>query len=651
MCGIIGQFSKSEPIGLANFFEASKLINHRGPDDEGFLIWSKESGALPLKGDHSDKKLSQLSFPYIPKRHILEVNYQPQLVLGHKRLSILDLTPAGHQPMTDQSRSVWITFNGEIYNYREIRSELASAGYRFSSDSDTEVILAAYQQWGDAFLKKLKGMFAFALFDNSKNLLLLARDRFGIKPLYYIDKSPAFLFCSELKPLLALSPESKTPNENVLYNYLRFEITDQSDQTFFQNIKQLPPGHYLKLDLETNRSNLIQYYSLAQKIEEKRAIPAKRENSEYLIELLKHSLEDHTVSDVPISMCLSGGLDSTSLACILAKVVSPKSQLHTFTTSYDDPKVDESNFALLVAHDIKAKHTLIKVDPRLAINDLQKMVFDQEEPFSKLGVYSQWKLYEKIHDTGFKVSIDGQGADEIFAGFNDYFSDYFLYLNQQRKPLRKVEDLACLIWHHGLEKSSGLLRWRRRSMKSSVVYDQGFLQQYQNQNPFTGRREIETDSFTKRLFYSFTEESLPHCLKICDKNSMAHSVESRVPFLDHEIVEFGFALSPEEKMSLGTSKLALRKAVKGLLPEKVRTNHTKVGFWLILNEWYKSAEFKSFVLDLLHSKSFGERGFFDQKSCIDSYNEFLKSGGTQENFWLWINTELWMRSLIDQQLS
>ncbi len=674
MCGIAGILCRHGKVPVAQIRKMASLLRHRGPDDEGYLWWSEPSGQPFLAGgEDTPPAVWQSQLPYSPQVHIEEARSQSaQILLGHRRLSILDLTEAGHQPMGNPQRTLWILHNGEVYNFPEIREQLRSLGYSFLSDTDTEVILYAYQEWGEECLHRFNGMYAFALWDARKGELFAARDRFGVKPFYYFFNPDYLLFASEIKALLISGLTPFEPNDPLIYDYLVYGLTDHTPETLFRGINSLPAGHWLRLSLKEWKPVLHCYYPIPFTILLTSHSPSFQSSEEEARQKLRSLLQDavavRLISDVPVGTCLSGGIDSSSIACLLHHLTPNKNlrcpdYQRTFSVIYGDDRLDETPYIDQVVAQIQSQHHYTTVTPKDLLQDLDTFIWHQEEPFDKVGVYAQWHIYKLVKATGTKVTIDGQGSDELFGGYLEYFRDYYRALIRQGQFVRLMDELLPFLIRHRYAGLSLILpTWRgvvRRLLKGFALVTSQKGQRFFNLHPPCGLsndfylqyrdRSLGSGgylSLTQKLLASLTQESIPPSLRIGDKNAMAHSVESRFPFLDYRLVEFAFSLPDSFKIRRGETKYLLRRAMEDLLPKAISHRQDKRGFWLILSDWFRQEPLRSFLQDLFASSSFQQRPYWNGSFCQQEFLRFLR-GKPYQGFWRWVNLELWLRLFWD----
>jgi asparagine synthase (glutamine-hydrolysing) len=668
MCGIAGIVSRSGTIELEYVRRMTALLRHRGPDGEGFAVFPTASAAPFLYGGpDTPQEVWESDLAYTP-RPTHGGEQRGQLLLGHRRLAILDPTPSGHQPMCDPTGRYWIVYNGEIYNFEEIRSDLAARGHCFMSDNDTEVLLRAYAEWGEKCLERLNGMWGFVVYDVVAKRLFAARDRFGVKPLYFTATSEVFGFASEIKPLLASGVVSRRVNEDRLYDYLVHALTDHTCDTFFQGVQQLPAGHYLVLDIERWGVSTSCYYRLAP-VEARQQINDRDQAALGVRTLLTDAVRLRMVSDVPLGVTLSGGLDSTAVACLKhivadSNVRCPDHQ-KTFSILYGEESYDETPYIDEIVQQIGSHHEYGQVSGATLAEDLTKMLWHLEEPVGKVGVYSQWQVFRMVARAGVKVTLDGQGGDEVFGGYHGYYHDYYRQLLRRGRVGRWSYELGCLALKQGFAKLLPHLpspadiqnRIGRRAGRSATTDDppfawlsRDFWRRHRNPEATAprGAQMSGFDALTASTFRSLTVVTLPTSLRISDRNSMAHSVESRMPFLDYRLVEYGYGLPDSMKIHNAQTKFVLREAMRGILPERVRTRQDKTGFWMVQSEWLRQPNLKGILTELAGSSSLKARPYFNGAACGDDLVALVERGEYHAS-WRWANAELWLREFIDSK--
>ena len=634
MCGLAGFVSNRDDQNFADLgSNLFALLHHRGPDGQGWLTFDKTF------------------------RQGTEIN-QPltgRAVLLHKRLSILDLSDAGSQPMRSRDGRYAIVFNGEIYNYLELRTELESEGCQFSSHSDTEVLLNAYVVWGERCLTRLNGMFAFSVLDVKENVLFLARDFFGIKPLYYAKWQHGFCFASEIKAILAFPGIGRKCDPESLFYYLRYGLTDASERTLFADVNQLSPAHFLKVRLDDpNTLEIKRYWCLP-----RRKRPGSIQFSDAVIELKRlfvESIDLHLRSDVPVGAALSGGLDSTAIVCAAAPRYSRKGGFSTFSYIPAEARLSEEKWVDLAVGKVNARSHKVRIAPKEIIGQIEDLVYHQDEPVASSSVYAQYRIFEKASTAGIKVMLDGQGADELFGGYFDYFSNRLASLLASGRVVPAVH-----LFRSVLQRSE--LSFARLAAQTSMAMlpkgirrvarklgGAGDFNDWMNRDYFV-RRGVNTEALESdkvittlddRLRSGLGHDSLPRLLRYEDRNSMRFSIESRVPFLTKDLAEFAFSL-PEQFLisSKGDTKHVYRESVREILPPAIAQRRDKVGF--ITEELYWLKELRKWTAELLDS---------DAAHSIPALNveriklalDTLSNGGRYDwAGWRWINLILWSK--------
>jgi asparagine synthase (glutamine-hydrolysing) len=635
MCGIAGiiKFDRSE-IDTNLLKNLSDSLRDRGSDDFGFLGWN----------NYSSVKVSRNS----------ELLQGSSVGLVHRRLSILDLSEAGWQPMATADGRYAIVFNGEIYNYLELQAELKALSHTFNSHSDTEVLLNAYVQWGNQVLNRLVGMFAFAILDTKARRIFLARDFFGIKPLYYTFCQNGFAFASEIKALLELPEVSHQANPQRLYDYLRYGLTDYGLETLFSNIYQLPAAHYLELSLDfPTEITPIRYWQIdlnqRQEISYTQAVQKLRE-------LFLDNIRLHLRSDVPIGAALSGGIDSSSIVMAM-RHLEPNLELHSFSYTADDPKVNEEAWIDIINRSAKTVVHKVKATPQELTQDLEHLIYIQDEPFGSTSIYAQHRVFRLAQQSGIKVMLDGQGADEILAGYFPYFSARLASLLRQGKLCKANQLLQRISKLPGTKEQRLLLRAFDRLLPDNFKDDikqimgKRTLPNWLNTTWFDQKnvqfrlsKSIKSsDVLREELQYS-VETCLPSLLRYEDRNSMAHSIESRVPFLTPALVNFMFSL-PEECIidANGTTKAIFREAMRGIVPDSILDRKDKIGFATPEQKWLK--DLRPWVEEVLDSKVAKEISVFNLDVIHQEWQNVLQ-GRSKFDFriWRWVNLIKWAKN-------
>jgi len=570
--------------------------------------------------------------------------------LGHNRLSIIDLSRAGQQPMANRAGTARVVFNGEIYNYLELRRELND--YPYQSHTDTEVILAAYERWGESCVEHFIGMFAFALWDDRRQLLFCARDRLGIKPFHYAWHNGCFLFSSEIKAILAAGFPAQ-PNMQSWTDYLVHGLYDHSTETFFSGVHSLSPGHTLKL--ENGQESIRCYWDLPNLSSETVALTDDEAAAQFL-DLLTDSVRLRLRSDVPLGVNLSGGLDSASLMVIVDSLLPDHSELKTFTAVFGDPNYDECDFASRVpGHSHWSRH-LQQLDETAVWDLALEALHHQEAPYGGIATLAYHHLHRLAHDSDVTVLLEGQGVDEMLAGYN-YFRPYHYLdmLEQGRWQALRCELAACEAvgdWElkamRQLRSGNGLNVYQDGTshlQAHCVLPDVRKLACHRPQFP-----QPFKDHLNNALYRDLRYTKLPRVLRMNDRLSMAFSRELREPYLDHRLVEFAFRLPGHQKIRAGQGKFLLRSAMAGRLPDSVAAAK-KRAVVTPQREWLRTF-LRPQVEEIIHSRSFVERELFDVKKVQSTYTKFCAGEGENAFFvWQWVNTELWWRMFIDQRIA
>lgn len=607
MCAIFGVI-KNGVLDKDQLLSMSRILRHRGPNDEGFVFFSKNQDVRIYGGiDTPIKTTADNGIRWMPIERLnqIDLKLHDGLFLGHRRLSVIDTSLLGHQPMSSVDGRFWISYNGEVYNYREIRSELERLGYRFLGCTDTEVILAAYQEWGVKSLDRFIGMWAFAIYDHLRKQLFLARDRFGIKPLYIWENSDTFAFASEIKAFTKLHGWSAVGENQKIIEFAAWSLLDHSEKTFFQNVYQIRAGHYAVINLAETflsaarpRAMINQWYSLVDVV----SSTSTNAMDVQLKDLLEESVRLQLRSDVPIGSCLSGGLDSSSIVCLIGEINRQNGQdnclVNTFTSRSINPALDEYNFAQEVNRKYKfISHTVFPGSAGL-LEEMEAVAWHQDEPFLSTSVYAQWRVFKCAKELGVTVMLDGQGADEVLGGYNGFIGAYLASLISKKRFRTWLMEVL-------------LLREKRNiSPFKALGYTLGYLNpvlggklSFFNTKDFTNLSWLTPAGKDSAHHYSTavtggrgrsveemsiaqtTSTNLPMLLHWEDRNSMAHSIEARVPFLDHRLVEHCVKIPDALKISGSMSKMPLRQTMRGIVPDVVLNRRDKLGFATSEETW------------------------------------------------------------------
>jgi asparagine synthase (glutamine-hydrolysing) len=628
MCGILGVYGyKGAPVDPLAVLRAAGTLKHRGPDDEGYLLVHTPTLRRELRSGPDTP--ANIPHPRVEQ----PVDFAPDLILGHRRLSIIDLSPGGHEPLTTVDQNLWLTFNGELYNYLEIRAELQSMGYRFHTEGDGEVILQAYNAWGMDCLKRFIGMFAFAIWDERARRLWCVRDQLGIKPFYYAATPDYFGFASEIKALRALFPDACRPDEDALLWYLVFGYTHNAPRTFFAGVRELPGGHYLTVE-NGAVSEPIKYWDVD--LERSRTTYNYADPEGEFLRLMRDSVRLQLRSDVPVGTCLSGGLDSSTIVALATEQLNG-GRMNSFSSVYPFKGYDERRYIDLVAN---ACNTIRHETSPTPVNFYKRMsdiTWHQDIPTGDASVYSQSFVMELAHGN-VTVLLDGQGSDELFAGYLGYVTAHIALL-RKRDPIRwlkegaqfmlearsrfktalNTREFAYRVWRYLIRDRAG-----RPSVLLPELAERG--RAYAATVP---QRDLAgADDLNKLLYLSVVRDSIPALLHYEDRNSMAYSIEARVPFLDHRMVEFALGVHGDLKVKGAETKVFMRRALKGILPDEVVQRRDKLGYPTPYTVWTRhelADETRAWLFDRVL-----KRGWYDRaqiETIWKQHSEGLRNFG------------------------
>jgi asparagine synthase (glutamine-hydrolysing) len=584
-----------------------------------------------------------------------------QAALGHRRLAIIDPTPAGAQPMLDPSGRVIIVFNGEIYNYRELADRLRVLGARFQSSCDTEVLLQAYLMWGEDCLAELNGMFAFAILDYRRRKLFCARDRFGEKPFLFKRTGDSFAFSSEYKALLLLCSSKVEIDPRLLLRFLHNprQGLDDRRQTLFGDIEQLLPGESASVDLDSMAVSISRYWDvspdpLVARLSETDAIS-------HFEELLRDSVKLRLRSDVPLGSCLSGGIDSSSIVCLARQFVGEDHPYHVFTGRFPGTPSDEGRYADSV---IEATGAIPHTNAPNAENFLEEIpdfIWMNELPVGSTSQYAQWCVFRDAKEHGITVLLDGQGADELLGGYEQYFVQYLDSLPTTDPATRQSEEAAIRKRYPGaldimgrscLKNDAGnWARWLAAQVTgagSNPAFGMSLDMALELERASDTHHPSGFHPLTAALYQDSFQSHLPTLLRYGDRNSMAHSIEVRLPFCDHRIAEFALSLSPANLMGRCETKHVLRRAMASSLPREITTRWNKQGFLPPQESWF-AEELLPLARDIISGTAFANRGYWNVKWWRNCLKRFEK--GERHLAWvLWrpVMGELWHTHFLDR---
>jgi len=619
MCGIAGIYRFNDiPVSDLDINTLTDALAHRGPDGRG--VW---------------------------------FSLNNNVALGHRRLSIIDLSDKAKQPLSYAKERYWISFNGEIYNFLEIRSELISKGYQFITNSDTEVILAAYIEWNDGMLDKFNGMWAIAIYDTIDNILFLSRDRFGVKPLYYYRDNEKLIFASEVQAIHKLLGNKHPLNSIVIDDIIKGKFFNHGTKfTYIENVFNLPGGYNLLI--RNNKIDIWEWYKMKQI-----TVPKSfDEQADTLRQLIIDSCKLRLRSDVPVGTCLSGGVDSGSITSIINKLnLDQGTNYNTYThksycASFPDTPIDEATHAIKLADKIGAKLDVVNMNPPL-IDDLETAMRQCDGPMHSLAFFPIWKLFRHIRQTGVLVTLDGQGPDEMLGGYQPllyglktavqlkkpfWFIDLYktysaMGENSQFSSKNASKKIMRLFMKTQFKDSLERVSWpvKRVLFKMNLYKFPEFEVGIQNDE---FRKPIKINNFIDNaldanLFEQFFQNPLPGILNQYDRCSMANAVECRMPFLDYRIVEFIFSLPPQSKVGNEYTKRILRHAMKNILPDEIRLNKTKIGFNAPIVDWFHN-ELKDWMLSIMNNPEFMSCKYFNGKEIKNNFEQYISE---KKLFW------------------
>lgn len=625
MCGIngiIGPDPSPDAAALETKREHLKKMNdaivHRGPDSEGIFT----------KGP---------------------------VGFGFRRLSIIDLRTEADQPMFSSDEQVVLVFNGEIYNYIEVRETLLAKGYTFRTHSDTEVIINSYLEWGESCVQRFNGMWAIALYDFSKRKLFCSRDRMGVKPFYYRMEDGALWFSSELKALHTVL-DLKTANLDKVYEYLAYGYRVNDGETFLEGVKELLPG--TNMVLEGGQLRFEKYWTLTENMY--RHDPSLSYEEAY-VQLFQSAVKLRYRSDVPVAMLLSGGLDSSAIAKVTDNLISngnlEQTEVHAYIASFPDYEADETPIArefIDTCRHIKLHE--MKIDSNRTVADFERIIYGLDHPVFSFTSIAHNNIMRACRERGIKVVLNGQGSDEAYAGYDRYMSGAHLITQLLSRKGRFLEEFRHLHQQNNYSRPFLLAQMAKSVLgqnytaylrakyqeKTIACLDKSFIRSgYDHYQP-AYRFVPGADNFTKYLLYTINQQGLNHILHYEDISSMQESIEIRSPFMDYRMMEFAFSIPTELKFNKGVTKLIQRKTIGKMLPDSITKNRQKIGFKTPFRKFItEDANFKGFVNDLLQSDTFNNKGIWQ----ADKIRQVFDNKCSYPNFPYWrvINLEVWSR--------
>jgi asparagine synthase (glutamine-hydrolysing) len=656
MCGIAGIINLSG-INIKEISKMTSIISHRGPDDEGFLFTNNDKTVV-AGGNDTPAAAWEAVGSYMPKIKVDDLkDFAPYLAFGHRRLSILDLSPSGHQPMCDKNERFWITFNGEIYNYLEIKEELRLLGHTFHTNTDTEVILSAYQEWGVECQNKFNGMWSFAIYDSVDKRIFISRDRFGIKPFYYtFSEDGSFYFASEIKQFTTKTDWIAVLNGARAYDYLYYALTDHTDETLFKGVNTLLPGHcyegklenLFKKELDGKINSKLWYKPNIKKFK-----GSFKDARNQFLEKFKESIRLHLRADVSVGSALSGGLDSSSIVSyinILLREEGKSEMQKTFSSCSQDERYDERKWMEEVVKETKVKGHYIYPKGKDVFNLTEKIVWHMDEPYQSQSAFLGYHVFKEAKLNNVIVLLNGQGADEYLSGYTEFKQlrqknllkkGKFNKLYNENRSLKSLIRIAVSVTFGNLPSKLKFKLANKKNEKldniinlSKIIKKRVHPYQLNNYQK-TSHLEISN--------YQLNKEPLQKYLRWEDRNSMAHSVEARVPFLDYRLVELTHSFPLDYLDAPNESKRILVEAMKGILPEKVRQRKDKKGFITPEQNWFMK-DFKEDFIDMLKSNLPYAKGIIKTDEAEKFYKK-VQNGNIPFDYTYWhlLQFCIWMK--------
>lgn len=620
MCGITSYIDKIKTnVAVSEVAMMANKMAHRGPDGEGIVAFHQNM-CTAIYTPATPKAIIHTQDQQSPSFDIQNANsLQANIALAHRRLSVIEPSVAGHQPYCDSLKRYWITFNGEVYNYEELRKELQTQGVSFHSNTDIEVVLKSFVFWGEKCVDKFEGMWAFIIYDSQEQTMFGARDHFGVKPFYYINNESCLAIASEQKALYELTYFSPKLNEKAVFDYLLLGELENDTENFVKGIYELRPGHTFYYQVKEDKLEVKKYYSLDYTTTWKNFTAEERTLAiDKIQSLIKKGITSHLKSDVPVGSCLSGGLDSSIIVGQIHQLLKEqqfkgiKGKQYAFTASLPGYKWDETKFAETVINDNQADWLKIEVTGKEWIKKFRDLVYTHDIPFVSTSTFSQYKVFELVQKSGVKVTLDGQGADELFSGYAPHYAAFIQEAKHHRdqkvveaNPPEKQATFNTLEMVTKYPAKMKLASKLPRLVMRKLYLKNGFEYRFISKK-FIKKHTSRIDQITnkwrpnlnKQLHYEFSGSGIKGLMRTGDRNSMRFGVEARVPFTDHrELVEYVFQLPSTIKIHHSFSKTLLREAMKEVLPKEIYERRDKVGFSTPEQDWFQqySQEIKSWL--------------------------------------------------------
>ncbi len=664
MCGISGIVNSGQNgFTVKDIAAMTDIVQHRGPDDEGFVLFDREGKYFTAGGPATSEEIYKSNFPYSPQSTIQaleQTNYT--VALGHRRLSILDLTAYGHCPMSYSNGRYWITYNGEIYNFNELKEELQQLGHQFISHTDTEVILAAYAQWGTACLHRFNGMWGFGIYDTEKKEFFLARDRFGVKPLYYwVAQDKSFCFASEIKQFTVLPGWQAKLNHQRAFDYLVYNMTDHTEETMFTGVYHIPAGHYYKFSVNSINTKppckqaITKWYQPIYKASNL----SFSEAASCFEAHFKKSVKENLLSDVTVGAALSGGLDSTAIVCEISKLLKEKGsrdRQKTFSYCASDERYNEKKWVDEAVKAVEVDSHCMNETIDTVLEKAVELIWHHDEPNQSQSELATYQIYKLAKDNNVKVLLNGQGADEYLSGYGAFTNFRWLQLFKKGKFKKLNGEIANskMYANNGIFSTYFKLCYflvppfvriffskRTKDYKTLVSLISMQHLRAEEKHPYDSMG-YKSNGIFNIAHRQLLHNPLPKYLRYEDRMSMANSVEARVPFLSHQLVEFTTQLPADYLDAAGETKKILLHGLKNILPPSILARKDKIGFVTSEESWVRTQLAGQFR-QLLEEAVANSKGILQPEAL--SYLDKIVKGTLpfSYNYWRLIAFGVWMK--------
>jgi asparagine synthase (glutamine-hydrolysing) len=660
MCGISLCIAKNK-VDIKSFKAFNSIVRHRGPDDEGFIFIPENNVAVATAGGaDTPETVWNTASAYQPEVSIDKIDGDYKVAVGHRRLSILDLSALGHNPMCDSLKRYWISFNGEIYNFLELRAELQELGYHFESHSDTEVIIAAYATWGSDCQNRFSGMWAFTLYDTHTRTIFISRDRYGIKPLYYwFSPEGDFYLASEIKQFTQIPSWEAELNPQRVYDYLFYAMTDHTEETMFKNVYSVPPGHTININVDNcvpeknGKLGLKKWYVPTN-------INFVGSFEEACLQFHQHfdkAIDLHLRADVPVGSALSGGMDSTAIVCSVNERLKKQGVAElqqTFSSCSHDKRYDEKKWMDEVIAHTNVDATFLYPEGEEIFGLSEKIIWHQDEPYQSQSAFLAYKVFESARQHNVTVLLNGQGADEYMSGYNAFGIYRKLLMIKRGQFLRFYKELngstfiekiadSRFVFYHLLPKKivRVMSKFGNESKNLHAIIDTEKLGS-KNKHPHD-KKKFKFNSIFEIAHYQMFFEPLQKYLRWEDRNSMAHSVEARVPFLDHKMVEFTTQLPVDYLNGWDEQKKIMKYGLADVLPDAIRNRKDKKGFITPEEVWFKK-DFTEQFIAMFKKYNVHTQSIIREKEALRYFDDVIAGKVAFDyTYWRLISLGIWMK--------